>query len=67
MADRLQKELKTLAPPSSGVTVINSPLSQFSSFIGASILTSLENFESIWLTKKEYEEAGPAIVHKKFV
>ena len=67
IADRLKKELEALVSPPYKVGIIKSPSSEHSSFIGASILTSLESFESIWLTKKEYEEAGPAIVHKKFV
>ena len=67
VADRLKKELEALVSPSFKVGFMETTSPKHSGFIGGSILTSLESFESIWLTKKEYEEAGPAIVHKKFV
>jgi actin-related protein len=37
----------------------------FSVWVGASILSSLSSFQAHWLTKAEYEEAGPGIVHKR--
>ena len=42
------------------------PEAQFMAWIGGSILTSLSNFENLWITKAEYKEEGKAtIVHKK--
>ena len=42
------------------------PEAQFMAWIGGSILTSLTNFENLWITKAEYKEEGKAtIVHKK--
>ena len=35
------------------------------SWIGGSILTSLSNFENLWVTKNDYKEIGPGIVHRK--
>lgn len=34
---------------------------------GGSMLSKLSNFSSMWITEEEYEEFGPAIVHKKCV
>ena len=42
------------------------PEAQFMAWIGGSILSSLSNFEKLWITKAEYREEGKAsIVHKK--
>ena len=42
------------------------PEAQFMAWIGGSILSSLSNFENLWITKAEYKEEGKAtIVHKK--
>ena len=34
-------------------------------WIGGSILASLSTFQQMWITKEEYDEAGPSIVHRK--
>ena len=42
------------------------PEAQYMAWIGGSILSSLSNFENLWITKSEYKEEGKAsIVHKK--
>ncbi len=41
------------------------PYRRYMSWIGASILASLSSFESKWITKTEYMEYGPQIMHKK--
>ena len=41
------------------------PEAQFLAWIGGSILTSLGNFEKLWITQAEYKEFGPKIVHQK--
>jgi actin-related protein len=65
IAERLQIELVGLAPPS--VTVqVNAPADRkYSTWIGGSILASLNSFQSMWISKEEYDEAGPNIVHRK--
>ena len=34
-------------------------------FIGGCILASLNTFQQMWISKDEYDEAGPSIVHRK--
>lgn len=65
IADRMQKELTALAP--SGMRVkISAPLERkYSVWIGGSILASLSTFGASWCSKQEYDESGPAIVHRK--
>ena len=65
IADRLAKELTNRAPPSMKVKVVAPPERKFSVWIGGSILSSLSSFQQMWVSKAEYEEAGPSIVHRK--
>ena len=67
LPERLIKEIKNLAPYSmeDEVKVIASPERKYATWIGGSILSSLSNFESSWITKTEYEESGATIVHRK--
>ena len=38
---------------------------RFSVFIGGSILASLGSFQQMWLSKAEYDEHGPGLIHRK--
>jgi len=63
--DRVEKEVTALAPPSMKIKVVAPPERKYSVWIGGSILSSLSTFENMWITKEEYDESGPAIVHRK--
>jgi len=65
IADRLSKELTNLAPPAMKVKVVAPPERKYSVWIGGSILSSLSTFQQMWITKEEYDDAGPTIVHRK--
>jgi len=65
IADRVQKEVQALAPPTMKIKVIAPPERKYSVWIGGSILASLSTFQQMWITKEEYDEAGPSIVHRK--
>ena len=41
------------------------PERKYSVWIGGSILASLSTFQQMWISKQEYDEAGPSIVHRK--
>ncbi|EHH26510.1 Kappa-actin [Macaca mulatta] len=64
-ADRMQKEIITLAPSTMKIKIIAPPERKFSVWIGGSILASLSTFQQMWISKQEYDEAGPPIVHRK--
>merc|ERR1712083_1240883 len=53
IADRMQN--KIIAPPER----------KYSVWIGGSILASLSTFQQMWISKQEYDECGPSIVHRK--
>lgn len=65
MPARLTKELQALAPNTMKVKVIAPPERKYSVWIGGSILGSLSTFGNLWITKEEYDESGPSIVHRK--
>merc|ERR1719253_318092 len=65
IAERLTKEITALAPPTMSIKIIAPPERKYSVWIGGSILSALGTFQSMWITKQEYEDAGPSIVHRK--
>ena len=65
LTERMQKELSALAPPSMRVKVIAPPERKFSVWIGASILSNLSTFQQMWISREEFDESGPGIVHRK--
>jgi len=65
IADRMNKEITLLAPPSMTIKIVAPPERKYSVWIGGSILASLSTFEEMWVTKEEYDDSGPSIVHRK--
>jgi actin len=65
IADRMSKEITALAPSAMKVKVVAPPERKYSVWIGGSILASLSTFQQMWISKSEYDEAGPNIVHRK--
>ncbi|KAG9969267.1 Actin, gamma, partial [Aureobasidium melanogenum] len=65
ISDRMQKEITALAPSSMKVKIIAPPERKYSVWIGGSILASLSTFQQMWISKQEYDESGPSIVHRK--
>ncbi|KAH7101183.1 actin 2 [Auriculariales sp. MPI-PUGE-AT-0066] len=64
LAERIQSELTHLAPTNVRVKVVAPPERKYSVWIGGSILASLSTFQNMWCSKQEYDEMGPAIVHR---
>merc|ERR1712083_247928 len=62
---RLTKELTALAPAAVKIKVVAPPERKYSVWIGGSILSSLSTFQEMWISKDEYDESGPGIVHRK--
>jgi len=65
IADRMQKEISAMAPTAMRVKIIAPPERKYSVWIGGSILASLSTFQAMWISKDEYNESGPGIVHRK--
>lgn len=67
LPERLQNELGVLAPSTHKVSVTALAERQIASWAGGSILVSLNTFQQMWITKEEYDESGPSIVHRKCI
>ena len=65
IAERMEKEIKALAPASMKIKIVAPPERKYSVWIGGSILASLSTFQQMWISKQEYDESGPQIVHRK--
>eukprot|EP00497_Spongosphaera_streptacantha_P005860 TRINITY_DN853_c0_g1_i1.p1 TRINITY_DN853_c0_g1~~TRINITY_DN853_c0_g1_i1.p1 ORF type:complete len:94 (+),score=22.64 TRINITY_DN853_c0_g1_i1:100-381(+) len=65
IADRVKKEVSEKAPSTMAIKIVAPPERKYSVWIGGSILASLSTFEEMWITKSEYDESGPTIVHRK--
>jgi len=62
---RLEAEITQLAPAAVKVKIVAPPERKYSVWIGGSILSSLSTFQEMWISKDEYDESGPSIVHRK--
>ncbi|KAG8795829.1 actin [Serendipita sp. 398] len=67
ISDRLNSELIKLFPFRTRVRVLASPDRQHAAWIGGSIVASLSTFDKFCVTRGEYTDIGPAIVHRKRV
>jgi len=65
--DKLKKTLvETLSKNNAGFIKINAQNERkYSAWIGASVVCSIGNFQEMWISKNDYEEVGPQILHKK--
>ena len=75
LRDRLQREVSALLTRSSkgsvphGMTVMvaAAPDRKHAAWVGGSILSSMPAFRSLWITRDEYDEVGPTMVHRKCI
>jgi len=65
IGERMTKEMTALAPSTMKIKVVAPPERKYSVWIGGSILSSLSTFQQMWISKNEYDESGPTIVHRK--
>lgn len=63
--ERLSKEVVNRTPSSNKVKVISTTDRQFLPWIGGSVVSALNTFQSMWITQADYEDSGPSIVHRK--
>lgn len=65
LQERLQKELNFLFPPAQQLSVSAPFDRKYAAWTGASIFSSLSGFANSAISKDEYDEVGPQIVHAK--
>ncbi|OXA63796.1 actin-3 [Folsomia candida] len=62
--ERLSKEIASLLPQKAKLTIRASPDRRYATWKGASVLASLSNFSRLLISKQEYDDVGPVIMHK---
>jgi actin-related protein len=67
IADRMSKEISSLAPAAMKVKIVAPNERKYSVWIGGSILASLSTFNTMYIAKSEYDDIGPTIVHRKCI
>ncbi|EFC40143.1 hypothetical protein NAEGRDRAFT_60842 [Naegleria gruberi] len=60
---RLESEMDSISK--SKLSIIAPSQRNHSIWLGQSIYSSLESFQSIWKTKEEYDESGPGVVSRR--
>jgi actin-related protein len=65
LVPRMEKEMMARAPIGLPCRVVQVPEPKVAAWVGGSILASLSTFDSMWLTRAEYDEMGPNAVHRK--
>ncbi|XP_063298695.1 actin, cytoskeletal 1A-like isoform X2 [Pelobates fuscus] len=65
IGERMTKELARLIPPECPLSLVTSPEPILAVWTGGSILSSLSTFQQMWITRAEFLEVGPNIVHRK--
>ncbi|KAL0598610.1 Actin, cytoplasmic 1 [Plecturocebus cupreus] len=67
ITNRMQKEITTLTPSTMKIKIIAPPEHKYSMWIGGFIVASLSTIRQMWISKQEYAESGPSIVHRKYL
>jgi actin-like protein 6A len=68
LKERLERDITATAPAAVKVKLLASSSTQerrFGTWLGGSILSSLGTFQQLWMSKREYEEHGASLIHKK--
>jgi actin len=66
MKERLQKDLSELVERDHLMVDIEVPADRnFSAWMGRLLLAYLPSFQSMWITREEYNESGTSIVNRK--
>ena len=65
ISSRLTNDITEIAPATIKAKIISPPERKYSAWIGGSILSSISTIPDLWITKDDYDECGPNIVHRK--
>lgn len=63
--DRLLSEVKKITPKDIKIRISAPQERLYSTWIGGSILASLDTFKKMWVSKREYNEEGFKAIHRK--
>lgn len=63
--DRLLSEIKKMSPKETQIKISAPQERLYSTWIGGSILASLDTFKKMWVSKREFDEEGQRAIHRK--
>lgn len=67
IAERLESELKAIAPPSTVINVVADPQRRYASWLGGSMLANSNSSNGDWwMSREEYKTHGPQLIHSKY-
>ncbi len=66
MAERMKKEISSLAPPTMIINIIAQPNRELLVWKGGKAMAPTLTAYNMWLSKAEFNSQGPTIVHQKF-
>ena len=67
MPATLHKELKSLMPKNVKVRLYTPSNPEQRCWVGGKVITSLEEFKNLWITKEEWAEKGDKVLKEKFI
>jgi actin-related protein len=65
LESRLKKDIENIAPELTRVKIFSPLERKYYPWIGGSMISSLSTFKQLWVSRDEYDENGPPIVHSK--
>lgn len=65
-SQRLFNEVKAIAPTDTKIRMTAPQDRVFSAWIGGSYVASLPAFKTMCVSRKDYDDSGPNILHKRF-
>lgn len=65
MGSRIKSEVAKLVPSNTEVSVLAPAERKYSAWIGGSIVASLSTFSAMYISRNDYNDVGPEIVHRK--
>lgn len=65
LPERLEKEIIELAPKTATAKVVALPERKYAAWLGGSAFSKLPIFPQCVITRDEFDEVGPNIVHRK--
>lgn len=65
--DRLQRELSMLLPSILKIRCLSLSDRLYASWLGGAIVSALTAFQPMWISRAEYDECGPSIIHRKCI
>jgi actin beta/gamma 1 len=65
--ERLQREIGYLLPSILKTRCITVSDKLYAQWLGGSIVSTLSIFQPMWITREEYDECGPSVIHRKSI